>query len=73
MLAKSIIDPAQTEWAATIVFVSKKNGILRFCEDYRKLKPVTKRDSFFIPRIDAFIDSLDTTAVFSTLDVSSSY
>lgn len=39
------IKPAETEWAALILFALKKDGTLQFSVEYRKLKAVKKRYS----------------------------
>lgn len=49
MLFQKVIEPAQMEWAAPIIFTSKKDGLLRFCKNYKKLSAATKRDSYQIP------------------------
>lgn len=46
MLAENVIERAQMEWAAPIVFALKKNGTLRFCVDYYKHKAVAMGDSY---------------------------
>lgn len=38
---KNIIKPAKAEWSALIVLVTKKDGTLQFCMDYRNLNFVT--------------------------------
>lgn len=58
MLAYSIIEQAQTERAAPVVLVSKKDKNFWFCVDYHILKAVTKRFSYLIPRIDESTDLL---------------
>lgn len=73
MLNENIIAPAQTEWAAPIVFEFKKDGALCLCVDCRKLNAITKRESYRIPRMDECIDSLGEAAIFSTLDKNSGY
>ena len=67
------IEPTSTEWASPVVFVPKKDGTMRFCVDYRKQNAVTVRDSYPLPRMDEFIDSLGDATVFTTLDCSSRY
>lgn len=37
MLSQNIIQAAQTGWVAPILFAPKKDRILHFCVDYRKL------------------------------------
>ena len=73
MLSLDVIEPANSEWAAPIVFAPKKCGALRFCIDYRRLNAVTLRDSYPIPRMDECIDSLGQANIFSSLDCNSGY
>lgn len=40
MSATEVIEPAQTSWALPIVFMQKKDNMLRSCFDYRELKAV---------------------------------
>lgn len=49
MLAKKVIESATTEWAAPILFATKKHGSLRFCVGYRKLDAVTISDLYLLP------------------------
>lgn len=58
MLAAGTIEPAVGEWAANVVLVRKKDGILRFCIDHRQLNDRTKKDSYPFPRIDECLDAL---------------
>lgn len=66
ILKAGIIEPATSEWA--IVFVPDKNSSLRFRIDYRRLNAATFKNSYPIPSMDEFNDSLDDAKVFSTLD-----
>ena len=72
-LNAGVIEPAQSEWAAPVLFVPKKDGRLRFCVDYRKLNEIIVRDSYPLPRMDECIDSLAEAKIFSTLDANSGY
>ena len=51
----------------------KKDGRLRFCIDYRKMKLMTIKDSYPIPRMDECIYSLGIAFVFTTLYAYSGY
>lgn len=68
MLQHKFREPAQTECAAPNVFVPKKDGTVRFYDDYRRLNVLTKRDSYPIPRMAKCIDFLAKATIFSALD-----
>ena len=56
-----------------MVLVSKKDGGLHFCIDYRQLNQVTKLDEFPLPRIDDTLDQLAGAKFFTTLDLATGY
>jgi len=72
-LEADVIEPTSSEWGPPVVLVSKKDGALRFCVDYRLLSVVTKKDSYPLPRMDECIDSLGEATIFSTLDCNAGY
>lgn len=72
-LAENIIEQAQTEWAAPVVYVSKKDKNLLFCVDYRKQNLASKRDSYPIRRVHECNASLGKATIFSALDARSGY
>ena len=43
-LHKGFIVPSNAPFASPVLFISKPNGGLRFCVDYRKLNSITKKD-----------------------------
>lgn len=71
MLLLEVIGPANTECTSPIVFVTKKDGTQLFCIYYRKMKVVTIRDSYPIPKMDEFFDSMGDASIFTTLDANS--
>ena len=65
-----IIEPSTSEWASNVRMVKKKDGSWRMCVDYRDLNAKTKlRDPYLLPRIDAMLDNLAGTKMFSCLDL----
>ena len=73
MLKEGVIAPSESEWASPVVLVSKSDGTLRFCVDYRRLNALTLRDSYPIPRMDECMDSLGEARIFTTLDANCGY
>ena len=73
LVEKNIIRPSESPWNAPLVVIPKKNGDLRLTVDYRKLNSVTKRPIFPIPDSNQLFDTLNGSAFFSTLDLSSGY
>lgn len=72
MLATDVIEPAQTEWAA-LFFAPKKDGIVQFFMDYRKLNAVSIWEFYQQEHMEECIASFGETAIFSTLHANSGY
>ena len=49
MLEKGVIQELFSPWSSPVVLVTKKNGEICFCVDYRKLNDVTIKDSYPYP------------------------
>ena len=73
MQSQGVIEPCQSEWASNIVLVTKKDGSIRFCVDYRKLNTLTQKDAYPLPRIETCLDTLSGAAWFSTFDLRSGF
>ncbi|KAJ9534100.1 hypothetical protein QJQ45_002103 [Haematococcus lacustris] len=73
LLAKGMIEPSSSPFAAPILFVKKKSGELRMCLDDRQLNKITIRDQYPLPRIDDLFDKLSGCTVFSPLDLQAGY
>src|SRR3989442_2994259 len=68
-----IIEPRASPWASNLVVVTKKDGSLRMCVDYRGLNNLTRKDSYPLPRITDCLDALGKAKYFSTFDLRSGY
>ena len=73
MLEKQVIRPSCSPWSSPVVMVRKPNGLWRFCIDFRRVNDVTHKDAYPLPRIDATLESLGGSTLFSTLDLASGY
>ena len=72
MLDMGIIQPSTSPWASPIVLVEKKDGDVRFCVDFRKLK-VSKFDAYPMPRVEEVLESVGAARFISTLDLAKGY
>ena len=60
-------------WGAPVLFIKKKDGIMRLCVDYQYLNRATIKNKYPLPRIDDLFDQLQGAAVFSKIDLRSEY
>ena len=56
-----------------MLFVTKKDGTLRLCIDYRQLNKLTVKNKYLLPRIDYLFDQLKGPSIFSKIDLQSGY
>ena len=70
---KGFIRPSTSPWGAPVLFVKKKDGMLRLCVDYRKLNRVTVKNKYPLPRIEDLFDQLNGACYFSKFDLRSRY
>jgi hypothetical protein len=68
-LEKEYIRPSQSPMASPFFFVSKKDGKLRPCQDYRYLNDWMVKNSYPLPLISEIMDKLKGTKYFTKLDV----
>ena len=68
-----MIWPSNSPWCNAVVLVRKKDGLPRFCIDFRKLNFLTVKDSHPLPRICEILESLAGAAHFSMFDMNSGF
>ncbi len=73
LLAKGYIKPSKSPYGAPILFVHKKDGMLRMCVDYKAFNKATVKNRYPLPQIDDLFDRLLRAKVFSKVDLRSGY
>jgi hypothetical protein len=61
------------EWVSNIVLVTKKQGTICVCVDYRDLNKACLKDNYPMPFIDQIIDNCAGSVIFSFMDGFSGY
>nr|GEV61461.1 hypothetical protein [Tanacetum cinerariifolium] len=70
---KGFIRPCHSLWGVPVLFVKKKDGVLRMCIDYRELNKMTIKNRYPLLRIDDLVDQLQGACCFSKIDLHSRY
>ena len=73
MLEAGVIESSSSPWASPVVLVTKKDGSIRYCIDYRQLNDITLKDSYPLPHPQDCLEALRESKWFSTLDLQSGY
>ncbi|KAI6660033.1 Zinc knuckle [Oopsacas minuta] len=69
MLERGVIRESNSPWVAPAVYVTKKDGSVRICVDYRELNKRTVKDAYPLPLSDDIQSYPSGSQVFSTLDL----
>ena len=72
-LAAGIIRPSSSPVAAGFFFVSKKDGSLRPCIDYRQLNDITIKNRYPLPLLSSTFEPLAKAKIFTKLDLRCAY
>ena len=73
MADRDIIEPSDSPWCSPVVLITKHDGSLRFCIDYRQVNAKTIKSGQPLNRIDDSLDALAGAKLFSVLDLRSGY
>ena len=73
LLRKGVIRESKSEYASPIVIVTKPNGDIRLCIDYRQLNKKVVKDAYPLPRIEECLDYLGKAKMFCVMDLKSAY
>nr|XP_016467778.1 PREDICTED: RNA-directed DNA polymerase homolog [Nicotiana tabacum] len=68
LLDKGFIQPKISSSGAPVLFVRKKDGLLRMCINYWQLNKVTIKNKYPLPMIDDLFDQLQVAKYFSKID-----
>jgi len=69
MLETGVIEPSNSNWASPVFLVKKKDGMFRFCIDYRRVNAISKKDAYPIPDIQDALDNLWGAQYSATFDL----
>lgn len=73
LIAKGLIRPSSSPWMSPVVLVTKKDGSLRLCIDFRALNAATARDAYPLPRTDDILSRMKGCRYFTSLDVQAAF
>ena len=73
MVRDSIIEKSSNKWASAIVMVTKRDGDLRICLDYRRLNQVMMFDAYHIPKVDELLDAIGIAAFITNFVLAKGY
>ena len=72
-LSSGLIRLSQSPASTPILFIKKKDALLRLAVDYRSLNCITKKDHYPLPLIPDLLDCLRSASVFTKMDLRSTY
>ena len=69
LLDKRFLRPSISPWGASVLFVKKKDGSLRMCNDSRQLNKVTIKNKYPLPGIDDLFYKLHWASYVLNIDL----
>lgn len=73
LLRNGYIRPSTSSYSSPVLFVKRKDGPLRICNDFRALNELTQTRSANIPRVEELFTQLNKATIFSRLDLRTGY
>lgn len=73
LLEKGLIKYSKSPFGASPIFVTKKDGAMRMCIDFRALNELTVKNKSPLPNIEDLFDSLRGAKFFTSLDLKSGF
>lgn len=64
---------SSSPWSFPVVIATTKDGLPRFCVDYRQLQRVTKPDRWPVPKVEEISNDLAGAVEFTTLGLCTGY
>ena len=72
-LKQGLLAPSTSDWSHALVLVSKRDGGIRVCNDFRKLNKLTKRDAYPLIKIADSLNCLHGAKFLSSVDLRNAY
>src|SRR6266542_966553 len=73
MLKERIIKKSKNPWASPVVLVSKKDGSVRFCVDYKKVNDLTIEDTHPLLIVNNIVNKIGGKKYYTSIDLTSRY
>ena len=73
LIEAKVIRKCKSAWNAPLVLITKKDGSIRMCVDYRGLNAITEKVSFPMPDTRFLLDCLAGAKYFSSIDLGQAY
>src|SRR6266508_4539728 len=73
ILKDGIIKKSKSPWVSTVILVSKKDGSIRFCVNYKKTNAITIVDAHPLPIVNDTIDKIGGKKYYTSIDLASGY
>ena len=73
LLELGVIGKSVSPYSSPVVLVTKKDGSVRFCIDFRKLNKVTEFDAEPMPNMEEVINRMSGHKFFTRMDCSKGY